>query len=283
MNNNKAIFFMIFSVIAFAVMNAVVKYLSAFNVYQIVFFRSIGTLVFTLPLILKSKIPLLGTNKKLLLARAIVGVISLTCFFQSLNYLPVGTSVSLRYTSPIFAAILAFFLLKEKIKTIQWFLFLLAFVGVLLIKGFGTDVNTIGLIFVLVSAVFQGLVFVLIRKIGSKEHPLVIINYFMVTAFVFGGLMSINNWINPKPTEWLLLLSLGVLGYIGQLYMTKAFQTNETNLVAPLKNLEVIFAIIIGTFWFGEIYNLLTLLGVFLILFGLVYNIYIKRKKTHQK
>lgn len=274
---------MIFSVIAFAVMNAVVKYLSAFNVYQIVFFRSIGTLVFTLPLILKSKIPLLGTNKKLLLARAIVGVISLTCFFQSLNYLPVGTSVSLRYTSPIFAAILAFFLLKEKIKTIQWFLFLLAFVGVLLIKGFGTDVNTIGLIFVLVSAVFQGLVFVLIRKIGSKEHPLVIINYFMVIAFVFGGLMSINNWINPKPTEWLLLLSLGVLGYIGQLYMTKAFQTNETNLVAPLKNLEVIFAIIIGTFWFGEIYNLLTLLGVFLILFGLVYNIYIKRKKTHQK
>lgn len=274
---------MIFSVIAFAVMNAVVKYLSVFNVYQIVFFRSIGTLVFTLPLILKSKIPLLGTNKKLLLARAIVGVISLTCFFQSLNYLPVGTSVSLRYTSPIFAAILAFFLLKEKIKTIQWFLFLLAFVGVLLIKGFGTDVNTIGLIFVLVSAVFQGLVFVLIRKIGSKEHPLVIINYFMVIAFVFGGLMSINNWINPKPTEWLLLLSLGVLGYIGQLYMTKAFQTNETNLVAPLKNLEVIFAIIIGTFWFGEIYNLLTLLGVFLILFGLVYNIYIKRKKTHQK
>ncbi|WP_405564534.1 DMT family transporter [Polaribacter sp. Asnod6-C07] len=283
MKNNKAIIFMIFSVIAFAIMNAVVKYLSAFNVYQIVFFRSIGTLVFTLPLILKSKIPLLGTNKKLLLTRAIVGVISLTCFFQSLNYLPVGTSVSLRYTSPIFAAILAFFLLKEKIKTIQWFLFLLAFVGVLMIKGFGADVNTLGLIFVLVSAVFQGLVFVLIRKIGSKEHPLVIINYFMVTAFVFGGLMSINNWINPKPTEWLLLLSLGVLGYIGQLYMTKAFQTNETNLVAPLKNLEVIFAIIIGAFWFGEIYNLLTLLGVFLILFGLVYNIYIKRKKTHQK
>ncbi|MDO6739978.1 MULTISPECIES: DMT family transporter [Polaribacter] len=283
MKNNKAIIFMIFSVIAFAIMNAVVKYLSVFNVYQIVFFRSIGTLVFTLPLILKSKIPLLGTNKKLLLTRAIVGVISLTCFFQSLNYLPVGTSVSLRYTSPIFAAILAFFLLKEKIKTIQWFLFLLAFVGVLMIKGFGADVNTLGLIFVLISAVFQGLVFVLIRKIGSKEHPLVIINYFMVTAFVFGGLMSINNWINPKPTEWLLLLSLGVLGYIGQLYMTKAFQTNETNLVAPLKNLEVIFAIIIGAFWFGEIYNLLTLLGVFLILFGLVYNIYIKRKNTHQK
>ncbi|MFY9241484.1 MAG: DMT family transporter [Polaribacter sp.] len=278
MEQNKAIFYMIFSVIAFAIMNVFVKYLNEFNVYQIVFFRSIGTLFFTIPLIIRYKVPILGTNKKLLLIRGIVGVISLTCFFQSLNYLAVGTAVSLRYTSPIFAAILAFFLLKEKIKTIQWFLFLLAFIGVLIIKGFGSDVNSIGLLFIFISALFHGFVFVLIRKIGDKENPLVIINYFMVLAFVFGGILSINNWRTPESTEWIFLLSLGIFGYIGQLYMTKAFQANETNLVAPLKYLEVIFTIIIGASWFGEIYNFWTLLGILLILTGLIYNIYVKRK-----
>ena len=60
--------------------------------------------------------------------------------------------------------------------------------------------------------------------------------------------------------------------------MTKAFQSNETNTIAPLKYIEVIFTIIIGVFWFEEIYNLYTLFGISLILFGLVYNIYIKRK-----
>lgn len=269
---------MIFSVIAFAVMNAVVKYLNAFNVYQIVFFRSIGTLVFTVPLILKYKIPILGNNKKLLILRAIFGVISLTCFFQSLNYLAVGTAVSLRYTSPIFAAIFAFIFLKEKIKPIQWLLFIIAFIGVLIIKGFGADVNSIGLFFVLLSAVSLGLIFVVIRKIGNTENPLIIINYFMIFAFVFGGIMSINNWMNPNLTEWLLLLSLGVFGYVGQLYMTKAFQSHETNVIAPLKYLEVIFMIIIGATWFDEVYSLWTLLGIFLILLGLVYNIYLKRK-----
>lgn len=278
MKNNKAIFYMIFSVIAFAVMNAVVKYLNAFNVYQIVFFRSIGTLVFTVPLILKYKIPILGNNKKLLILRAIFGVISLTCFFQSLNYLAVGTAVSLRYTSPIFAAIFAFIFLKEKIKPIQWLLFIIAFIGVLIIKGFGADVNSIGLFFVLLSAVSLGLIFVVIRKIGNTENPLIIINYFMIFAFVFGGIMSINNWMNPNLTEWLLLLSLGVFGYVGQLYMTKAFQSHETNVIAPLKYLEVIFMIIIGATWFDEVYSLWTLLGIFLILLGLVYNIYLKRK-----
>ena len=280
MKNYTAIFYMIFSVIAFSLMNAVVKSLNGFSAYQIVFFRSIGTLLFTIPLIVKAKIPILGNNKKWLFFRGIAGVISLTCFFQSLNYLAVGTAVSLRYTSPIFAAIFAFIFLKEKIKPIQWVLFLIAFIGVLIIKGFGTDVNSIGLFFVIMSAIFLGIIFVVIRKIGDSENPLIIINYFMVMAFVFGGIMSINYWKNPSSIEWLLLLSLGVFGYVGQLYMTKALQSHETNVIVPLKYLEVVFMIIIGASWFGEVYNLWTLLGVLLILIGLVYNIYLKSKRS---
>lgn len=280
MKSSKAIFYMIFSVIAFSLMNAVVKYLNNFSAYQIVFFRSIGTLFFTVPLIIKAKIPMLGNNKKWLFLRGLAGVFSLTCFFQSLNYLAVGTAVSLRYTSPIFATIFALIFLNEKIKSIQWFLFLLAFVGVLIIKGFGVDVNTTGVIFILLSAISLGVIFVIIRKLGNSENPLVIINYFMVMAFIFGGIMSINHWRNPSLIEWLLLLSLGVFGYIGQLYMTKALQSHETNVIAPLKYLEVVFMIVIGAVWFGEIYNLWTLLGVLLIMFGLIYNVYIKRKKV---
>ncbi|MFT6870383.1 MAG: drug/metabolite transporter (DMT)-like permease [Paraglaciecola sp.] len=279
MKNSTAIFYMIFSVIAFSFMNVVVKYLNGFSVYQIVFFRSIGTLLFTIPLIIRHKIPFFGNNQKWLIIRGVAGVISLTCFFQSLNYLVIGTATSLRYTSPIFAVIFAFIFLKEKIKAVQWLLFLLAFVGVLLIKGLGTDVNSIGLILVFISAISLGLIFVVIRKIENSENPLIIINYFMMMAFLFGGVLSINNWKTPNLIEWLLLLSLGFFGYVGQLYMTKAFQSSETNLVAPLKYLEVIFMIIIGAIWFDEIYNLWSLFGIFLILIGLVYNIYLKRKK----
>ena len=101
----------------------------------------------------------------------------------------------------------------------------------------------------------------------------------MVMAFVFGGLMSINIWKNPTPEEWAMLLSLGVFGYVGQLYLTKAFQSDETSVIAPLKYLEVIFMLVIGAFWFDEVYNLWTLLGVLLIMVGLVYNIYLKKSQ----
>ena len=160
----------------------------------------------------------------------------------------------------------------------QWLLFLVAFIGVLFVKGFGTTINLLGLLLVILSALFLGLIFVVIRKMGTKDNPLVIINYFMVMAFIFGGVMSINHWRNPNTIEWILLLSLGVFGYAGQLYMTKAFQTQETSLIAPLKYLEVIFMIIIGATWFGEIYDFWTLFGIFLILLGLVYNVFLKNK-----
>lgn len=278
--NNRPIFYMIFSVLAFSMMNAVVKYVSTFNVYQIVFFRSIGTLIITFPLALKTKSSFFGIKKKLLIVRGIAGVISLTCFFESLNYLSIGTAVSLRYTSPIFAAILAFLILKEKIKLLQWVFFFLAFIGVIIIKGFGLDISSFGLLLIFISAFFHGFVFMLIRKIGSDENPIVIINYFMIMAFLFGGIMCFNTWKNPTHTEWFLLLSLGFFGYIGQLYMTKAFQVDETSIVAPLQYLEVFFTIIIGAFWFGEMYNGYTLLGISLIIFGLIYNIYLKNKSS---
>lgn len=267
---------MIFSAIAFALMGSVVKYLSTFNVYQVVFFRAVGTLLFTIPLVFKQKVPFFGNNKKWLIIRGVTGVISLTCFFQSLNYLSIGTAVSLRYT----AAIFALFFLKEKIKPIQWFLFFIAFTGVLIIKGFGADVELAGLFFVIFSAIFLGIIFVVIRKIGNSEHPLVIINYFMIMAFLFGGIMCLKYWEEPTLLEWVFFMSTGVFGYFGQLYMTKALQAEETNLVAPIKYLEVIFTIIIGTFWFGDVYNGWTLLGILLILSGLIYNIYLKRKTT---
>ena len=60
--------------------------------------------------------------------------------------------------------------------------------------------------------------------------------------------------------------------------MTKSFQNSKVNLVAPIKYLEVILAIIIGFFYFNENYTIFTLAGVMLILIGIVSNFYFSFK-----
>jgi drug/metabolite transporter (DMT)-like permease len=270
---------MIISALAFTCLNVFVKSLDNFSVYQIVFFRSIGSLFFTIPFLIKNKISLFGNQKGLLVFRSVLGLISMTLFFLSLKYIAMGTAVSIRYIAPIFAAFFALIILKEKIKLIQWLFFAIAFSGVLVLKGFNSEVQIEGIILAIVSAIFAGLVYIIIRKIGSDDHPVVVVNYFMVISAIIGGFLSINGWIKPQGQEWLIFFSLGVFGYFAQLYMTKAMQVGETNQVAPLKYLEVIFTIVIGLVWFNETYSLISLLGVLVILIGLILNFMVRANK----
>lgn len=274
---------MLISTLAFACMNATVKYLTHISAYQIVFFRSIGSLFFTFGYLYKNKISIWGNNKKLLIARGLVGVTSMTLFFMSTKYLPIGTAVSLRYLGPIFAAIFAVLLLKETIKPLQWLFFAMAFFGVLVLKGFDADLNWFGLALVFTSAIFIGLVYIVISKIGKGDHPVVIVNYFLVISTIIGGILSINSWTQPIGKEWGLLMGLGIFGYFGQIYMTKALQIAATNQIAPFKYMEVIFTVLFGTFIFSEIYTIYSLLGITLIITGLVCNVLYKKNKTKIK
>jgi len=278
MKQNQSIYFMVYSVIATSLMYAIIKYLKDFSVYQIIFFRAIVTLAFTTPLILISKIKILGNNKLILLFRGFLGLISMVFFFQSIKYLDLGISVSIRYSSPIFATIFAVLFLREKVNIIQWIFIIISFIGIILINVIGVEIDLIGFLYALLSAISLGLVFLITNKIGNTESPLVIINYFMFIALVFSGLMAIDKWVSPTLFELMLLILSGGLGYIGVLYLTKSFQNDKVNIVAPLKYLEVIFTIILGVCFFGEIHTEYSLLAIFLILIGVFFNILLKKK-----
>ncbi len=267
---------MLLSAVAFAAMNGLVKYLNDFNAYELVFFRSVGTLVLTMGYLIYNKIDLLGNKRGLLITRGVAGAISLLLFFYSLKYLSLGTAVVLRYLSPIFAAFFAIIWLREKVKPLQWLFFFIAFSGVLVMKGVDSELSMIGLGLILISALVMGIVFVTISKIGKADHPLVIINYFMAIGTILGGVLALTDWKTPVGMEWLLLLSLGIVGFIGQLFMTRAFQIASTNQVAPLKYLEVVFTVVIGATWFMEVYTLWTLIGMMLVIAGLLLNILYK-------
>jgi len=278
MDIKKTFKYMVLSTLSFTFMNSFVKYLSHLPAYELVFFRSLGTLILTMSFLSYHKIPILGNKRKLMLFRSIAGVTSMTLYFLSLKYLTLGTAVSLRYIAPIFAAIFAVFLLKEKVKPIQWMFFLVAFGGVLILRGFDGATDKFGLFLVILSAFFSGFVYVALNKIGKSDHPVVVVNFFMLVATIVGGILSIFTWESPQGIEWLLLSCMGVSGYFGQLYMTKAFQSASTSQAAPLKYIEVIFAVTVGLVWFKEVYTIWSLLGIIMIIVGLSLNALYKGK-----
>ncbi len=272
----KGVVYILIATLAFAVMNALAKELSSFHSMQVMFFRAFGTFAFIFPYMLYQKISIKGNQPKFLLLRGVVGAISLATFFMVLQRIQLGSAISIRYLGPIFGAVFAFYFLKEKINKLQWLSFAIAFLGVIVLKGFDIRIDFISLILVLISAVFVGMVFVLLRYLSTREHFLTIVNYFMVVSILF-SLFFIQYWRIPEGIEWLPVISIGVFGLIGQVFMTIAFQTEETSVLAPFKYMELVWALIMGFFFFGEIYSYLPFLGIALIVLGMMINVYAKR------
>lgn len=276
---NKGILFILVATLSFAIMNALVKSLSDLHPMQVVFFRAMGTFVFIFPYMLYHKISLLGNNPKLLSMRAVTGLISIATFFMAIHLIPLGSAISIRYIGPIFGAILAYYFLKEQVNRWQWFSFLIAFAGVIILKGFDLRVSYWGLFLSLTSAFFLGIVFVLIRYLATKEHYLTIINYFMVIS-ILGSFAFIQFWRWPIQDEWYAVLSIGVFGLIGQVFMTRAFSLEQASVLAPFKYMEIVYALIMGLAFFGEGYTLFSFAGIVLIITGMILNVSLKKAKS---
>ena len=107
----------------------------------------------------------------------------------------------------------------------------------------------------------------------------------MLLATVVGGIGSFFSWKTPSGENLILLISLGFFGFFGQLFMTKAFRNGEAHMVAPFKYVEVLFTLLFGFFVLSEQYEFFQLVGTFLVIFGLVFNIIYKSylKKEQKK
>jgi len=273
----RGIAYMLVATLAFSFMNTMAKQLSALHPMQVVFFRAFGTFIFIFPFMLYKGVSIRGKEPKWLLLRGLVGVISLGTFFMAMQRIPLGSAVSIRYLGPIFGTILAFYFLKEKVNWLQWVSFGIAFAGVALLKGFDLRIDYYSLTLILISAVFVGIVFVLIRYLSAKEHHLTIINYFMIFSIVV-SLFFVNHWRMPIVGEWLPVISIGVFGLIGQVFMTKAFQREETSVLAPFKYSELAWTMMLGFFFFSETYTWIPLSGILLIVLGVLLSLYAKKQ-----
>jgi len=100
----------------------------------------------------------------------------------------------------------------------------------------------------------------------------------MLFAVIFGGFFSIFFWEQPNGSDWWFLIGLGIFGFVGQLYLTQAYQLGEASTVVPLKYIEAVFALIVGWVWFGEAYEVLSLVGISIIIGSMMLNIIIKQK-----
>ena len=271
---------MLLSTFCFALMNAMVKKLSYLPTMELVFFRCAIASAIGFALLKKQQVSWIGTNRKLLFFRGLFGTVALYTFFLTLQKMPMGTAVAIQYLSPIFTTIFAVYILREKVKPIQWLFFLISFSGVLVIKGFDPRISAVMLAVGLLSSVFSALAYNMVRSLKQKEHPLVVVLHFQLFGAIVGAFFLAYEYKSPAFTDWIYLILIGIVTQLGQYYLTKSLQAEKIAKVSILNYLGIIYALFFGWWLFDEHQHLSTLFGILLVVGGVVINILIANKKN---
>jgi drug/metabolite transporter (DMT)-like permease len=260
----------------FSLMNVLVKFLPHIPAVEIAFFRALVSLGLSFVILKQLRIPIMGNRPASLLMRGFFGAGALILYFITLQHMPLASAVTIQFLSPIFTTILGLYLVKEKVFTVQWFFFLMAFAGVLLIQGFDARVTPLYLMIGIGSAFFSGLAYNTIRKIKDSEHPMVIVFYFPLVTVPIAGIAMAWDFVWPSGWDWAILFLIGFFTQIAQYYMTRSYQADEISKVASIKYIGIIYALIFGYFIFNEAFTLMAHIGMLVVLAGVVGNVWYK-------
>lgn len=239
---------------------------------EIVLGRSIVSVALCMLFIRKAGVKSLGNNKKFLLLRGCFGFIALSCMFFSLVHIPLASAVVLFYTHPIFAAILSFLFLRERIGIIGILCIIISLCGVVFVAKppflfkSTVSIRTFYTLVPVMAAFFAASAYVTIRKLGTSENPYVIVLYLYLITLPLSFLLVLPYWVWPTPLELALIIAIGVFAQIAQVNLTKGLSLETAGKATAIGNIQIVFVAIWGFLFFDELPDIWLIIGALLII-----------------
>ena len=231
-------------------------------------------------------------NRRLLWARGIIVSFALVCVIYALTHMALGDASVLVFTAPIFTALFARILIKEPLGAVDYSAMLLSIVGVVLVAkppfifgGSGERVlddgcpddgttaeddedsssaaGAIAAVIALMGAMGSGFSNVILRKL-KNENSMVAVQYMAMCSSILAPvllLVSAQKVNFPSAIQWLLMIAIGFLGFLGQVFVTKGIQMEAAGPAAMMRNLDILFAYIYQVALLGQPANGLSILG----------------------
>ncbi len=278
--NIKGIKFLLGSGLAFSLMSVCVKAIGErIPISELVFARATISIVITRFFLYKNKINPWGYQKKLLIIRGLLGTLALFCIFKALTVLPIATATVIQYIYPTFTVICAYIILKEFIFKRIVFSIIIGWIGILLVSQpeLTTSSNFVEKILAvsiaILGALLTSLAYICVRKLSSKEHPLVIIYYFPLVSIPLSIPFIVNDFVLPIGTDWFWIIGIGFFTQIGQLCITEGLRILPVAQATSLNYSQVIFASIWGVLIFKETITSSIYLGGFCVLISTIISI----------
>jgi drug/metabolite transporter (DMT)-like permease len=196
----------------------------------------------------------------------------------SLTLLPLAMVFSLEFTMPAWTALLAVWLLAEKLTPSRIGVVVLGIVGVLVILRPGlADVNPAALL-VLAAAFGFAITMITTKQLTRTESTFAIIFWMSVIQFPISliGSAAAGNpsvFLDLHAGAILPLLGLGIAGTSSHYCLSNAFRAGDATLVVPLDFMRIPLIAVVGWAVYGESLDVFVFLGALIIIVGVLWNL----------
>ena len=216
--------------------------------------------------------------------RAIAGIGSMFCNFAALSRIPLADATAINFVTPLFNVALAAIFLGEKVRRFRWAAVAVGFAGVLLMllphmgKGEWNSVAAYGALLALSAAFLVSAAMTQVRQLAATETTASLVFSFTVLSTLSGLVAMFWGWVVPSGWDAMILVLTGVFGGIGQITVTESYRHAGAGTVAPFAYTSMIYSIILGYAFFGEVPELVVMAGAAIVVLAGLFVLYRERK-----
>lgn len=199
--------------------------------------------------------------------RASLIAAGISCITIALSKAPLADVFGAFFIGPLVSFVLSVGFLKERVRAVQVILVLLGFLGVLLIVRPGFEAS-VGLWWAVLAGVCFGSFLTVSRwltgsvALGGLMCTQMVGPVILTTPFVIGNFPEISPQV-----IWLTCAS-AIGSMVGNVLMLWAYKLQEASKLAPFVYFQLISAVALGWFVFGQIPAVLSVFGMAMIIFA---------------
>jgi drug/metabolite transporter (DMT)-like permease len=264
--------FKIGSVLIFLVMSSLLKASDGVPAGELAFFRSFFAII--------PVVAFLGWRGELKAGvrtrypfghfwRGLAGTGGMMFGFFALTKLPLPEAITINYATPLLIVALSAMFMGEVVHAYRWSAVVVGLGGVIviawprltLLSTGVTNEAAIGALSALAGCVCAAIAMVQVRRLVQTERSATIVLYFSLSSTLISVATLPFGWVMPTPPQWALLIGAGFAGGIAQILLTESYRHAEMSVVAPFEYSSLLFSLVIGYFFFGDVPTVFMLVG----------------------
>ena len=253
-NRLVAIFLMIGGVIAFTLVDTFAKTLTDRHAPVVVMFMQYGlSCLMMLPVALsQGKAGFTIRAPRLLLLRALIGVVVSFLIVTSLSLLPFTVAASLLQLETFFFIPLAIFILKERADWRRWLAVGLGLCGAFLILRPGTEAFQLAGLVAIGGAIALALKNVVLKQVAMSEATVPALFWMYALMAAIAAVPAAWMWQGMSLEDFGLFLVSAALVNVSNYCMLRAFSMADAVELTPALHTALPMAVLIGLVVFGE-------------------------------